>query len=231
MGGLLKFSMLVLSLIGFAASFPRQRRFLLNTMEGAKDITPRVGKDFPFAWEFGDGNFSLTNRDGVIMALSDASDVAYAMMRLNLILYSDASNFRSIVIRLSDSTPTRLDKWKAAADVVTAIRDASETVQDITLHYMAEIITEMGNLTNSRYLKGLVDTALRNSGIAIVRVDNLLNEGWTVLTSLRDAEAKNIYIDDLNSILAQFLHLEDLTTKLASTYRRFITAAGIEPDD
>ncbi|GFS20567.1 hypothetical protein ElyMa_003315700 [Elysia marginata] len=226
---LLKLSILALTLVIVDASSSRERRFLLEVTDGAKDVQPQADNEFPFSWDFGNGEFTLKDRDAVIAALSDASFVANEMVDHILMLFVDAKVFREIVIKTS--LDKHLSTWKAAADTLTNVHDATETVHDLTLHYAAEIITALNNNTDG--LKDVLNKALTINRIAIVRAENLLSGAWGVLMTLRDATANRNDLDtnDINVILTQFLHMSDLISTLKSVYQRLIEASGIEADD
>ena len=78
---------------------------------------------------------------------------------------------------------------KAAADTVTGLYDAAETVHEISKHYVLEISRAVQNDTDHQ--SHLIDRALRTARIAVYRVETLIQDATAALMELRDVHEGN----------------------------------------
>ncbi|GFR93724.1 hypothetical protein ElyMa_004385200 [Elysia marginata] len=95
-----------------ATSSTRERRFLLDVTDGARDIQPLTNKGVPFSWDVGDHGrkLSVTDRGAVHAISSNVTDVAYDLMRWGFWLHVKSETHRSHVVLHPDDK--HLDKWK-----------------------------------------------------------------------------------------------------------------------
>ncbi|KAK3773499.1 hypothetical protein RRG08_009271 [Elysia crispata] len=222
----LKLSLVALTLVGVSASLYRERRFLLDVTERAKDLVSTRDNSTLFSWDIGKGKFPVENKDAVSDALTDVSYAASEIAKYNSLLLGASNLFRAYVLFNTDDK--NLDKWTAAADTVTGLYDAAETVHEISKHYVLEISRAVQNDTDHQ--SHLIDRALRTARIAVYRVETLIQDATAALMELRDVHEGN-ETDIVYGFLLQLLNLSNDIHNLKGSFKTFIEAVDIESVD